>query len=64
VRDIRRATCRQHSTVEKIRIVIAGLRGHDSVAEVRRKKGINQKSVLPSVEGLPGGEQEVAGGRY
>ncbi len=32
VRDIRRATHRQYSAEEKVRIVIAGLRGEDSVA--------------------------------
>jgi transposase len=36
MRDIRRATCRRHSAAEKVRIVIAGRRGHDSVAEVCR----------------------------
>jgi transposase len=42
VRDIRRATRRQFSAEEKVRIVIAGLRGEDSVAELCRKEGINQ----------------------
>src|SRR6267378_2858720 len=42
VRDIRRATRRQYSAEEKGRIVIAGLRGEDSVAELCRKEGINQ----------------------
>ena len=42
VRDIRRATRRQYSAEEKIRIVIAGLRGGDSIAELCRKEGINQ----------------------
>ncbi len=42
VRDIRRATRRQYSAEEKVRIVIAGLRGEDSVAELFRKEGINQ----------------------
>ena len=64
VRDIRRATRRQYSAEEKIRIVIAGLRGEDSIAELCRKEGINQKSLLPLVEGLPGGGQEAAGGRH
>jgi transposase len=41
VRDIRRATRRQFSAEEKVRIVIAGLRGEDSVAELCRKEGIN-----------------------
>jgi transposase len=42
VRDIRRATRRHHSAKEKIRIVLEGLRGEDSIAELRRKEGINQ----------------------
>src|SRR5262245_3410160 len=33
VRDIRRATRRHHSAEEKIRIVLEGLRGEDSIAE-------------------------------
>src|SRR5215813_9580857 len=43
VRDIRRATRRHHSAEEKIRIVLEGLRGEDSIAELCRKEGINQK---------------------
>ena len=43
VQDIRRVTRRQYSAVEKVRIVIAGLRGEDSVAELCREEGINQK---------------------
>src|SRR5262249_42528228 len=42
VRDIRRATGRHHSAEEKIRIVLEGLRGEDSIAELCRKEGINQ----------------------
>jgi transposase len=42
VRDIRRATRRQYTAEEKVRIVIAGLRGEDSIAELCRKEGINQ----------------------
>ena len=45
-RDIRRATRRQYSGEEKIRIVIAGLRGGDSIAELCRKEGINQNLYL------------------
>ncbi len=41
VRDIRPATRRQYSAEEKVRIVIAGLRGEDSIAELCRKEGIN-----------------------
>src|SRR5260221_4054797 len=42
VRDIRRATRRHHSAEEKIRIVLEGLRGEHSIAELCRKEGINQ----------------------
>ena len=40
--DIRRATRRHHSAEEKIRIVLEGLRGEVSIAELCRKEGINQ----------------------
>jgi transposase len=42
VRDMRRATRRQHSAEEKVRIAIAGLRGEESIAELCRKERINQ----------------------
>jgi transposase len=42
IRDIRRATRRQYSAEEKVRIVIAGLPGEESIAELCRKEGINQ----------------------
>ena len=42
VRDIRRATRRKFSAEEKIRIVLEGLRGEDSIAELCRREGINQ----------------------
>ena len=42
VRDIRRATRRHFSAEEKIRIVLEGLRGEDSIAELCRKEGIAQ----------------------
>ena len=39
VRDIRRATRRHYSAEEKIRIVLEGLRGEDSIAELCRLEG-------------------------
>ena len=42
IRDIRRATRKRYSSEEKIRIVLEGLRGDDSVAELCRREGINQ----------------------
>jgi len=41
VRDIRRRTRRHYSAEEKIRIVLEGLRGEDSIAELCRREGIN-----------------------
>jgi transposase len=37
VRDIRRETRRKYSAEEKIRIVLEGLRGEDSIAELCRR---------------------------
>ena len=41
VRDIRRHTRKKYSSEEKIRIVLKGLRGEESIAELCRKEGIN-----------------------
>ena len=40
VKDIRRATRKHHSAEEKIRIVLEGLRGEYSIAELCRREGI------------------------
>jgi transposase-like protein len=42
VRDIRRAIRRHFSAEDKIRIVLDGLRGEDSIAELCRREGIVQ----------------------
>ncbi len=44
VRDIRRATRRRYSAEDKIRIVLEGLRGEDSIAELCRREGINSNA--------------------
>jgi len=62
VRDIRRATRRQFAAEEKVRIVIAGLRGEDSIAECAARRA--QPEPLSLVEGLSGGGQEAAGRRH
>jgi transposase len=41
IKDIQRQTRRQYSAEEKIRIVLEGLRGEESVAEICRREGIN-----------------------
>ena len=40
VPDIRRKTGKQYSAEEKIGIVLAGLRGEDSISELCRREGI------------------------
>ena len=40
VRDIRRKTRRRHLTEEKIRIVLEGFQGEESIASLCRRKGI------------------------
>ena len=42
VREIRRKTRKQYSAEEKIRIVLEGLRGEHSIAELCRREGIAQ----------------------
>ena len=62
VRDIRRATRRHFSAEDKIRIVIAGLRGEESVAELCRKEGINQNLYYRwSKDFLEAGKKRLAG---
>jgi transposase len=62
VRDIRRAVRRQYSAEEKVRIVIAGLRGEESIAELCRKEGINQNLYYRwSKEFLEAGKKRLAG---
>ena len=41
VRQIRRKTRKQYTAEEKIRIVLEGLRGEDSIAAICRREGIN-----------------------
>jgi transposase len=62
VRDIRRATRRRHSSEEKIRIVLEGLRGEDSIAELCRREGMNQNVYYRwSKEFLEAGKKRLAG---
>jgi transposase len=62
VRDIRRATRRRHSSEEKIRIVLEGLRGEDSIAKLCRREGLNQNVYYRwSKEFLEAGKKRLAG---
>ena len=62
VSGIRRATRRQFSAEEKIRIVLQGLRGEDSIAELCRREGISQNLYYRwSKEFLEAGKKRLAG---
>jgi len=62
VRDIRRATRRHYSAEEKTRIVLEGLRGEDSIAELCRREGINSNVYYRwSKEFLEAGKKRLSG---
>ena len=62
VKDIRRATRKQYSAEEKIRIVLDGLRGEESIAELCRHEGIAQSLYYSwSKEFLEAGKKRLAG---
>jgi transposase len=62
VKNIRRATRRHFSAEEKIRIVLEGLRGEDSIAELCRREGIVQNLYDRwSKEFLEAGKKRLAG---
>jgi transposase len=62
INTIRRKTQRKHSAEEKIRIVLEGLRGEDSIAELCRREGIAQSLYYKwSKEFLEAGKSRLAG---
>lgn len=62
VRNIRRKTRKKYSAEEKIRIVLDGLRGETTIAELCRQEGINQNLYYKwSKEFLEAGKQRLAG---
>lgn len=62
VRDIRRATRKQYSAEEKIRIVLDGLRGEVTIAELCRREGIAESLYYSwSKEFLEAGKRRLSG---
>lgn len=62
VKDIKRRTRRHFSAEDKIRIVLEGLRGDDSIAELCRKEGIAQNLYYTwSKEFMEAGKRRLAG---
>jgi transposase len=62
VQNIRRRTSRKYSAEEKIRIVLAGLRGEESIAALCRREGIAQSLYYKwSKEFLEAGKRRLSG---
>ena len=62
VREIRRKTRKQYSSEEKIRIVISGLRGEHSIAELCRREGIAESLCYTwSKEFMEAGKKRLTG---
>ena len=62
VKDIRRKTRKLHSAEEKIRIVLEGLRGEESIAALCRREGIATSLYYSwSKEFLEAGKKRLAG---
>ena len=62
VKDIRRKTRRKFSSEEKIRIVLDGLRGEYSIAELCRREGINNNLYYRwSKDFLEAGKRRLSG---
>ena len=62
VKSIRRATRQQYSAEEKIRVVLEGLRGEQSIAELCRREGIVQSLYYSwSKEFLEAGKKRLSG---
>jgi len=62
VKDIRRVTRRHFSAEDKIRVVLEGLRGEESIAELCRREGIVQNLYYRwSKDFLEAGKKRLAG---
>jgi transposase len=62
VKDIRRATRKHYSAEDKIRIVLDGLRGEQSIAELCRREAIAESLYYSwSKEFLEAGKRRLAG---
>ena len=62
VREIKRRTRKRYSSEEKIRVVLEGLRGEMSIAELCRKEGLNPNIYYKwSKEFLEAGKKRLQG---
>ena len=62
VRDIKRKTRKKYNAEEKIRIVLDGLRGEESIASICRREGINPNLYYSwSKDFLEAGKKRLSG---
>jgi transposase len=62
VRDIRRATRKHHSAEDKIRVVLEGLRGEESIAALCRRESIAESLYYAWSKEFPeAGKRRLAG---
>ena len=62
VREIRRGSRKKYSAEEKLRIVLEGLRGEDTIAELCRREGIHPNQYYKwSKDFLEAGKQRLVG---
>ena len=59
IKDIRRATRKHYSAEEKIHIVLDGLRGEETIAELCRREGIARGGAVVDVAAVPTGAEAV-----
>lgn len=62
IKDIKRRTNKSYSSEEKIRIVLEGLRGEETIANISRKYGINDSVYYKwSKDFLEAGKKRLSG---
>ena len=59
-----RKTRRKFSSEEKIRIVLEGLRGEETIAELCRREGISPNLYYNLEQGVPGGREAASAGEH
>jgi transposase-like protein len=64
VRDIRRLERKRRSAEDKIRVVLEGLRGEESIAAQCRREGIAESLYCDWSKGVPRGRQTPLGRRH
>ena len=65
VREIKRKTRRKFNPEERIRIILEGLKGEDSIAAICRREGIAPSQPVLQVEQIvSGGRKTAVEGRY